>query len=176
MPYVEHQRDVRYKRATDAVTVVLVEDHGLFRQGLGELLALNDPSIEVLAGFETAEQAVAEIPELTPDLVLMDVHLPGIDGVEATRRLVADPGGPVVVLLSTYDEDQVDLLGCGATAYVAKGAFGPDRLSAVWAGAGRHGQVSEADRDLERQAPVADDQRAADGGGAVHDPLDTDAP
>ena len=52
---------------------------------------------------------------LRPDLVLMDVNLPGIDGIEATRRLTAAPDGPVVVLLSTYDEDQFDLAGsrCG---------------------------------------------------------------
>ena len=55
--------------------------------------------------------------------------------VEATRRLTSGPDGPVVVLLSTYDEDQFDLDGCGAAAYVAKAAFGPDRLSAAWADA-----------------------------------------
>ena len=49
----------------------------------------------------------------------------------------AAPDGPVVVLLSTYDEDQFDLDGCGAAAYVTKAAFGPDRLSAAWADAAR---------------------------------------
>ena len=122
MPYVEHQRDVRYKRATDAVAVVLVEDHGLFRQGLGELLALNDPSIEVLAGFETAEQAVAEIPELTPDLVLMDVHLPEMSGVEAIRRLAVLAPRTRMLVLSGSDEDQdvMEALLAGACGYLLK--------------------------------------------------------
>jgi len=157
------------------VRVVIVDDQEPFLLAMAAVVAETDGFV-VVGSASSGEDSLAVAAELRPDLVLMDVHLPGIDGVEATRRLVADRGGPVVVLLSTYDEDQVDLLGCGATAYVAKAAFGPDRLSAVWAGAGRHGQVSEADRDLERQAPVADDQRAADGGGTVHDPLDADAP
>jgi len=129
----------------------------------------------VVGSATSGEESLAVAAELRPDLVLMDVHLPGIDGVEATRRL-AGPDGPVVVLLSTYDEDQIDLIGCGAAAYVAKGAFGPDRLSAVWTGAGGHDPVNDADRDLERQVPVARDQRPADGGGPVDDPLDADTP
>jgi CheY-like chemotaxis protein len=67
--------------------------------------------------------------------VLMDVNLPGIDGIEATRRLTSAPDAPVVVLLSTYDVDQVDLEGSGAAAYLAKADLGPDRLSAAWLGA-----------------------------------------
>ena len=71
----------------------------------------------------------------------MDVNLPGIDGIEASRRLTSRPGGPVVVLLSTYDQDEFDLAGCGAASYVPKAAFGPDRLSAAWAEA--TGRVSD---------------------------------
>jgi two-component system response regulator AlgR len=77
-----------------------------------------------------------------PDLVLLDVNLPGIDGVEASRRLTAAADGPVVVLLSTYDEDTFDRSGCGATAYIAKAALGPERLSAAWNAARRDGAGS----------------------------------
>ena len=62
----------------------------------------------------------------------MDVNLPGIDGVEASRRLTSAGDGPVVVLLSTYDAEDFDIAGSGATTYVAKAAFGPDRLSECW--------------------------------------------
>jgi DNA-binding NarL/FixJ family response regulator len=64
----------------------------------------------------------------------MDVHLPGIDGVEATRRLLLGARPPKVVLLSTYDDEagQQFLADCGATAYVHKAAFGPDRLEQAW--------------------------------------------
>ena len=80
----------------------------------------------------TGEESLVAAAETAPDLVLMDVNLPGIDGVEASRRLTAEPGGPVVFLLSTYDEDQVDASGAGAATYIAKAAFGSERLSAAW--------------------------------------------
>ena len=64
----------------------------------------------------------------------MDVHLPGIDGVEATRRLLLGVCPPTVVLLSTYDDDegQQFVAESGATAYVDKALFGPDRLEQAW--------------------------------------------
>ncbi len=71
----------------------------------------------------------------------MDVHLPGIDGLEASRRLTGSAAPPVVVLLSTYDEDQVDVAGSGAVAYVPKATFGPDRLAELWE---RHGHDAVA--------------------------------
>jgi DNA-binding NarL/FixJ family response regulator len=114
--------------------VLVVDDQEPFRSAMRAV-------VEETAGFAvagsatTGEEALALTAELRPDLVLMDVNLPGIDGIEATRRLTAAPGGPVVVLLSTYDEDRFDLAGCGATAYVAKAAFGPDRLVEAWSGA-----------------------------------------
>jgi two-component system response regulator AlgR len=80
----------------------------------------------------TGEESLTASADLRPDLVLMDVNLPGIDGVEAARRLLARPDPPVVVLLSTYDVDQVDIEGSGAAGYVAKAELGPDRLSSTW--------------------------------------------
>ena len=75
---------------------------------------------------------------LRPALVLMDVNLPGIDGLEAARRLGAGPRAPIVVLLSTYDELEGErfVAESGAAAYVTKSAFGPDRLAAAWSIAG----------------------------------------
>ncbi|MET0864950.1 MAG: response regulator transcription factor, partial [Nakamurella sp.] len=89
----------------------------------------------VIGAVETAEQALAAVDDLEPDLILMDVNLPGIDGVEASSRLRISHPGIVVILLSSYDEAEfADLTPhCGAAAYVSKSLFGPDRLEEVWA-------------------------------------------
>jgi DNA-binding NarL/FixJ family response regulator len=122
MAYAEHQMDVRYRRTSDVVEVALVEDNGLFRQGLGELLTLEDPMIQVVASFETAEEAVASIPELVPDVALMDLHLPTMSGVEAIRRLaVLAPRTRLLVLSgSGEDQDVMEALLAGACGYLLK--------------------------------------------------------
>ena len=73
---------------------------------------------------------------LLPDLVLLDVNLPGIDGLETARRLLTRQPAVVVLLLSTYDEEVGEsfVAESGAAGYVTKAVFGPDRLAAVWTG------------------------------------------
>jgi DNA-binding NarL/FixJ family response regulator len=113
------------------VRVLVVDDQEPFRAAMRAVVDVTEGFV-VVGSATTGEEALAAAAELSPDLVLMDVNLPGIDGIEATRRLTSTDPAPAVVLLSTYDEDAFDLDGCGATAYVAKGAFGPDRLVASW--------------------------------------------
>jgi DNA-binding NarL/FixJ family response regulator len=122
------------------VRVLIVDDQEPFRRAMAAVVAETDDFV-VVGSAASGEESLALAAALRPDLVLMDVHLPGIDGIEATRRLTGSPGGPVVVLLSTYDQDEFDLAGCGAASYVPKAAFGPDRLSAAWAEA--TGRVSD---------------------------------
>jgi DNA-binding NarL/FixJ family response regulator len=122
------------------VRVLTVDDQEPFRRAMAAVVAETDDFV-VVGSAASGEESLALAAALRPDLVLMDVHLPGIDGIEATRRLTGSPGGPVVVLLSTYDQDEFDLAGCGAASYVPKAAFGPDRLSAAWAEA--TGRVSD---------------------------------
>jgi DNA-binding NarL/FixJ family response regulator len=114
------------------VRVLVVDDQEPFRRAMAAVVDETDGFV-VVGAAASGEESLLLAARLAPELVLMDVHLPGIDGIEAARRLAAGGDGPVVVLLSTYDEDQFDLTGSGAASYVAKASFGPDRLSAAWA-------------------------------------------
>ena len=121
-----------------AVRVLLVDDQAPFLRAMSAV-------VDETAGFEVVgealcgEESIRSAAELLPDLVLMDVNLPGIDGLEATRRLLRRRSPPVVLLLSTYDEDAGAhfVADCGAAAYVTKSAFGPERLREVWTVASR---------------------------------------
>jgi DNA-binding NarL/FixJ family response regulator len=124
MSFTDQQREARYQRASDLVEVFLVEDHGLFRQGLSELLAANDPALRVAGSATSAEEALKQIPELLPDVVLMDIHLPGMSGTEAIRRLaVLCPSVRVLVISgSAEDRDVMEAILSGACGYILKSA------------------------------------------------------
>jgi len=117
------------------VRVLIVDDQEPFRMAARMVVEATD-GFEVVGEAETGEDGVRRAGELQPDLVLMDVNLPGINGIEATRRILAE-GGAVVFLLSTYEEDEYAprAAECGAAAYVPKAVFGPDRLEQTWAAA-----------------------------------------
>jgi DNA-binding NarL/FixJ family response regulator len=116
------------------VRVLVVDDQEPFRRAMAAVVDATD-GFAVVGIVASGEESIAAARELRPELILMDVNLPGIDGVEATRLISADDADVVVVLLSTYDADEFDGDGCGAAAYVPKGSFGPDRLFQVWADA-----------------------------------------
>jgi DNA-binding NarL/FixJ family response regulator len=118
------------------VRVLVVDDQEPFRRAMASVVEATEGFV-VVGSATSGEESLASAADLAPDLVLMDVHLPGIDGIEATRRLTGDGNGPVVFLLSTYDEDEVDATDCGAATYIPKGALGPDRLAAAWQAATR---------------------------------------
>ena len=120
--------------------MLVVDDQEAFRRAMTAVVEETDGFV-VAGSVASGEDALVSAAAVRPDLVLMDVHLPGIDGLEASRRLTQGGSGSVVVLLSTYDEDQVEVAGSGAAAYVPKAAFGPDRLAEIWE---RHGQDAVA--------------------------------
>jgi DNA-binding NarL/FixJ family response regulator len=117
----------------ETVRVVIVDDQEPFRRaGAAVIEAMDD---FVLVGVaETGEASLELARALTPDLVLMDVNLPGMNGLEAARLLRRIDPAPVVVLLSTYDQSDYgdETHDCGAAAYLSKSAFEPDLLRRVW--------------------------------------------
>jgi DNA-binding NarL/FixJ family response regulator len=116
------------------VRVLIVDDQEPYRKAMDAVVEETDGFV-VVGSATSGEESLTAVDELHPDLVLMDVNLPGIDGIEATRRITSRPDRPVVVLLSTYEEDQFDLAGCGAASYIAKAALGPERLEEAWTSA-----------------------------------------
>ena len=117
--------------------VLIVDDQAPFREAARTVVELTD-GFEVAGEAESGEAAVDAARDLTPDLVLMDVNLPGIDGLEATRRILSQATPPPIVLVvSTYEAEEYAprVAEAGAAAYIPKSEFGPDRLSEAWADA-----------------------------------------
>lgn len=112
-------------------TVLVVDDHPLFRDGLAALLA-TVADMTVVGTVGTGEEAVAAAHSTVPDVVLMDLNLPGMPGLEATRRIAAD-GRSAVLVLTMVDDDQGVLaaLRVGARGYVLKGAAQEEVLAAI---------------------------------------------
>jgi DNA-binding NarL/FixJ family response regulator len=116
-----------------SVRVLIVDDQEPFRLAARMVVELTD-GFDVVGEAETGEESVAMAAELKPDLVLMDVNLPGINGLDATRQILAGSDPVVVLLLSTYEEAEYAprAAECGAAAYIPKSSFGPDRLESAW--------------------------------------------
>jgi len=122
-----------------AVNVLIVDDQEPFRMAARMVVDATD-GFEVVGESETGEDSVEKARDLDPDLVLMDVNLPGINGLDATRQILADSDSRVVVLLlSTYEEEEYAprAAECGAAAYIPKSAFEPDRLAQAWEAASK---------------------------------------
>jgi two-component system invasion response regulator UvrY len=121
------------------VGVVVVDDQAPFRSAARAVLGMTD-GFEVVGEAASGEEAVAMVESLSPALVLMDINMPGMNGIEATRQITTDHPDTVVVLLSTYSADDLpsDARSCGAATYVNKEEFGPVVLRDVWAEHGNH--------------------------------------
>jgi DNA-binding NarL/FixJ family response regulator len=104
-----------------AISVLLADDHPVVRQGLAALLGTL-PGVTVVAQAGNGEEAIREVGLNRPDVVVMDLRLPKVDGVEATRRIVRDYPGTAVLVLTMFDEDALvsEALRAGARGYLLK--------------------------------------------------------
>ncbi len=118
------------------VRVLIVDDQEPFRLAARMVVEATD-GFEVVGESETGEASIEAAHDLDPDLVLMDVNLPGINGLEATRQILSGSDRVVILLLSTYEEEEYAprAAECGAAAYIPKSSFSPDRLADAWAAA-----------------------------------------
>lgn len=118
--------------APRAVRVVIADDHPTFRRGLAALLG-SVPDIDLVGEAADGESAVDQAQTLKPEVVLMDLSMPGVGGVEATRRIVADAPATAVLVVTMLDDDEAVFaaMRAGARGYVVKGQDTDDVLRAI---------------------------------------------
>ena len=116
-----------------AVRVLIVDDHESFRSA-AKAVVLGTDGFEVAGEAADGETSIEAADSLRPDIVLMDVNLPGISGIEATRQIRSVLPRVVVLLLSARDTNEFDRAAedCGAAGYLAKAHLSPEQLSDLW--------------------------------------------
>jgi DNA-binding NarL/FixJ family response regulator len=123
-----------------AVSVLVVDDQAPFRIA-ARLVVRATAGFEVIGEAKSGEEAVEAVERLNPQLVLMDINMEGMGGIAATRLIRDGHKGTNVILLSTYDEEDLpaDARTCGALAYIHKERFGPDILEGTWSTSAANG-------------------------------------
>jgi DNA-binding NarL/FixJ family response regulator len=104
-----------------SITLVIVEDLDEVRQGLSQFLSLN-PEFKVLDTFKTAEEAIVDLPKINPDIVIMDINLPGINGIECIRQVKKKVLRTQFMMFTVYENDEkvFEALKAGASGYLLK--------------------------------------------------------
>ena len=141
------------------IRILLVDDHKIVREGTHQLLEQSS-DLTIVAETSRGEEAVRLCEELRPDVVVMDVHMPGMNGIEATRVIRTRFPSIRVLILSAYDDDRYifPLLDTGASGYLLKTTSGDDLAAAIRAvvrgETALDPQISSRVRDRHRQAPI----------------------
>lgn len=114
------------------IRVLLADDQSLVRAGFRMILKA-EPNIDVVGEAQDGKEAITRAAELSPDVVLMDIRMPGIDGIEATRRITSGKGGARVLVLTTFDLDEYvyESLRAGASAFLLKDAKEQQLVAAI---------------------------------------------
>ncbi|WP_337001443.1 MULTISPECIES: response regulator transcription factor [unclassified Microbacterium] len=126
------------------IRVLLVDDHALLRAGFRTILD-TQRDITVVGEASSGEEAVAQASALLPDVITMDVQMPDMDGIEATRRIVTDPAvGAAIAIVTTFDRDDYlyQALDAGASGFLLKNAGAEDLIAAVRALAAGDGMLA----------------------------------
>lgn len=127
------------------IRVFIVEDHAIVREGIGNLLGLS-ADIQVIGAVGSAEEALAALPAAKPDVLLLDMKLPNMDGVELMRRLQASTSLPPTLILTTFEDDALLLAGmrAGAKGYLLKDVSLEQLLAAIHEIAGGGSYINPA--------------------------------
>ena len=156
------------------IKLMIVDDQRLMRDGLRTLLEL-EPDLEVITEAENGQIAIEKYADHPADVVLMDIRMPEMDGVEATRTLLKNSPNALIIILTTFDDDHFvfEALGAGALGYLLKDVSGPelaDAIRTVFAG-GALIEPSVARKMVAEFARLAPNPRRA--GEEILDPLST---
>jgi DNA-binding NarL/FixJ family response regulator len=152
---------------TKPIRVLLADDHALFREGLAGIIT-SQPDMEVVGEANDGLEAVVKALEIKPDLVLMDVQMPGLDGLEATRQIKTTLPGTTIVMLTVRDDDEklFQALKIGAQGYLLKDIRSREMLSLVRGAVSGEaalspklaGRVLQEFRRMSRHAPATRDE------------------
>jgi two-component system response regulator NreC len=116
----------------DKIRLLVVDDHAVMRDGIRALLSLHE-DIEIVGEAATGQEAIEKARDLTPDVIIMDIAMPGMDGLEATRRILkANPREKILVLTQHDDKEYIlSAIKAGSSGYVPKRALGSELVSAI---------------------------------------------
>jgi DNA-binding NarL/FixJ family response regulator len=116
------------------IRILIADDHPVFRYGLRALLAA-EPTTEVIGDATTGGEAIAKASSLQPDVILMDLNMPGVNGIEATRRILEMTPHMSILVLTMFDDDDsiFAAMRAGARGYLLKGAEGEETVRAIHA-------------------------------------------
>jgi DNA-binding NarL/FixJ family response regulator len=114
------------------IKVLIVDDHAIMRDGIRALLSVND-DIEVVGEASEGKEAIKKVEQLKPDVIVMDIAMPGMDGMEATRQMVKGNSRVKVLILTQHDNKEYILsaIKAGAAGFVPKRAMGSELVSAI---------------------------------------------
>ena len=114
------------------IRILLVDDHDLFRAGMGSILRSQDDLV-VVGEYSDGEQAIEAVRQEAPDLVLMDVHMPGMGGIEATRKILRIAPQTKIMAVTVLSDDPFpnQLLDAGASGYISKGSGSQEMMEAI---------------------------------------------